>query len=278
MEPLKLKAEDGVTGDKTSGGNVVIDNSELVFTATFTLECIIKVLAMGFVIAPMSYLRDENGWTAVVVSLLSNIPGMDPTFATLSEIPSPASAHALLLPGMRALIGTLINSVPLIANVMLFCVFFYTIFGIFGYRFSSAYMTCASRLSRTPRCDHSNNPLVERCREVIPALGLITTSPRRCCCRMTPRRCARTRRCIEWALVLQGMMCLDHANPNYGITHYDNIASACLTIFQCITLEGGRPLYQYMDALTGWAVVYFVLLVFTGGFSSSTWRSVINEV
>ena len=34
--------------------------------------------------------------------------------------------------GMRVLIGTMIKSVPMIANVLLFCVFFFTIFGIFG--------------------------------------------------------------------------------------------------------------------------------------------------
>lgn len=26
--------------------------------------------------------------------------------------------------------------------------------------------------------------------------------------------------------------------PNYGITNFDNIALACMTVFQCITLEG----------------------------------------
>ena len=26
--------------------------------------------------------------------------------------------------------------------------------------------------------------------------------------------------------------------PNYGITNFDNIGLACMTVFQCITLEG----------------------------------------
>ena len=63
-----------------------------------------------------------------------------------------------------------------------------------------------------------------------------------------------------------GQMCLKGENPNYGITHFDNIVHAWLTIFQCITLEGWTPImYMCMDAVTGWSVVYFILLVFTGG-------------
>ena len=62
-------------------------------------------------------------------------------------------------------------------------------------------------------------------------------------------------------------MCLKGNNPNYGITNFDHFAYTCLTIFQCITLEGWTPImYMTMDSLTGWTVVYFLLLVFMGGF------------
>ena len=36
-----------------------------------------------------------------------------------------------------------------------------------------------------------------------------------------------------------GQVCLAKwEGPNYGITNFDNIGLACLTVFQCITLEG----------------------------------------
>ena len=64
-----------------------------------------------------------------------------------------------------------------------------------------------------------------------------------------------------------GQRCLKHRNPHGGLIHFDDIAHAWLTIFQCITLEGWTPImYAAMDAVTGWSVLYFVLLVFTGGF------------
>ena len=69
----------------------------------------------------------------VVVSLMSNIPGMGSNVSALRVIRVLRPLRTLsILPGMRVLIGTMIKSVPMIANVLLFCVFFFTIFGIFG--------------------------------------------------------------------------------------------------------------------------------------------------
>ena len=116
--------------------------------------------------------------------------------------------------------------------------------------------------------DHLDNPLASHCREVIPSIGpdynltaavLLTDDSKQLC----------TNASLHWRghECREGTMCLEYENPHYGITNYDNIAYAWLTIFQCITLEGWTPImYMYMDALTGWAILYFVLLVFTGGF------------
>ena len=55
--------------------------------------------------------------------------------------------------------------------------------------------------------------------------------------------------------------------PNYGITAFDNIMQAWLTIFQCISLEGWTDImYHTMDALTVWSWVYFVFMIVFGSF------------
>ncbi len=55
-------------------------------------------------------------------------------------------------------------------------------------------------------------------------------------------------------------MCAPFGNPNYGITNFDNILWAWLTIFQCITLEGWTPvMYQVIDGTTGWSMIYFII-------------------
>jgi hypothetical protein len=55
---------------------------------------------------------------------------------------------------------------------------------------------------------------------------------------------------------------------NYGITNFDNIFSALMTIFQCITMEGWTKIMNiYEDASTAWFVnMYFILCVVINSF------------
>ena len=42
-------------------------------------------------------------------------------------------------------------------------------------------------------------------------------------------------------------MCLDKwVGPNYGITSFDNIGLAMLTVFQCITMEGWTAILYWV--------------------------------
>ncbi|KAK1878471.1 putative voltage-dependent R-type calcium channel subunit alpha-1E [Dissostichus eleginoides] len=56
--------------------------------------------------------------------------------------------------------------------------------------------------------------------------------------------------------------------PNRGITQFDNILFAVLTVFQCITMEGWTDvLYNTNDALgTTWNWMYFIPLIIIGSF------------
>ncbi|KAF0292815.1 Voltage-dependent calcium channel type A subunit alpha-1 [Amphibalanus amphitrite] len=64
-------------------------------------------------------------------------------------------------------------------------------------------------------------------------------------------------------------MCLEGwVGPNYGITSFDNIGFAMLTVFQCITMEGWTSiLYWTNDAIgSKFNVIYFVPLIILGSF------------
>ena len=62
-----------------SAFNQVVDETELFFTIAFTIEAVLKIIAMGFALSPGAYLRE--GWNVldflvVVSGLLNSIPGM----------------------------------------------------------------------------------------------------------------------------------------------------------------------------------------------------------
>ena len=277
MEPKKLEGRG--CGDfkatSTSGGNVVIEGSELVFTTIFTIEFLVKVVAMGFLFNKGSYLKD--GWNVmdfivVVVSLVSLLPGAGSNASALRVIRVLRPLRTLsVLPGMRTLIGTIIRSVPMIGNVLLFCIFFFTIFGIFGLNIFMGILRnrCFTEVAGKTCADLTasiDGEYALMCRdELSPTSGVGTAYV--LLADDDEQACAMSKMHWEGYFCPAGQMCLKGRNPNYGITHFDNIGYAWLAIFQCITLEGWTPImYMTMDATTGWSVIYFILLVFTGGF------------
>jgi hypothetical protein len=105
------------------------------FSALFTIEAILKIFAMGFVMHTHSYLRDF--WNVidifvVVVSLVSIFPGMPDIKAirTLRMLRPLKSIKSV--PSMRRLVSTLLKSIPQMINVGLFLLLMFIIFGILG--------------------------------------------------------------------------------------------------------------------------------------------------
>jgi hypothetical protein len=55
-------------------------------------------------------------------------------------------------------------------------------------------------------------------------------------------------------------------SPNFGITNFDNILSAWLTIFQCISLEGWTDvMYWVQDAVSPYSWIYFCSMIILVG-------------
>uniref|UniRef100_A0A8C2J1T0 Voltage-dependent N-type calcium channel subunit alpha n=1 Tax=Cyprinus carpio TaxID=7962 RepID=A0A8C2J1T0_CYPCA len=67
----------------------------------------------------------------------------------------------------------------------------------------------------------------------------------------------------------KGSVCAEYwLGPNYGITQFDNVLFAVLTVFQCITMEGWTDMLYYSnDALgSAWNWMYYVPLIIIGSF------------
>ena len=277
MEPTKLEGRGCASPNAAmrGAGNAAIENSELAFTAAFTAEMLIKMIASGVYFEKGAYLRD--GWNVmdfvvVVVSLVSLAPGAGSNASALRVVRVLRPLRTLsVLPGMRTLIGTVIRAIPMIGNVILLCVFFFTVFGILGLQlFMGAFRNkCFTAAGAAGCAAHAANDDVVACVDAAtvfpddPTIGSYVLLARD-----SEQYCARWE-AAHWPgyACPDGQRCLKHRNPHGGLIHFDDIAHAWLTIFQCITLEGWTPImYAAMDAVTGWSVLYFVLLVFTGGF------------
>ena len=115
--------------------NEILDYLDVVFSVIFLIECILKVIAMGFIKHKKAYLRNGWNWVDFIIVLVSVI-GFTPlsndsslkAFRTMRILRPLRSMHKLK--SMRSLLNTFFTSLPGLFNVFIFLVFIFTIFSI----------------------------------------------------------------------------------------------------------------------------------------------------
>lgn len=211
----------------------------ILFTAVFSAEMCLKMIAMGVVLHDGAYFR--SGWNAldcviVLLSLLQYVPGFSnfTAFRTLRVLRPLRSMNAI--PQLKTIATCLIESVKGLANVFVLALFIYVVFSILAVQLWMGNMRY--------RCAHYDGTVEESLLCTQSSGGSVVGSA-----------------CPE------GMTCIDAANPNHGYTSFDSVLWALLTVFQTVTLEGWADLmYKAMDSC-GWpAAMFFVLVVILGSY------------
>ena len=121
----------------------------------FTIECIIKIIALGFRGKKKSsaYIRDpwnKLDFFVVIISLIGMLPGLPNlsvlrTFRVLRPLRTLARS-----PGLRKIIGCVIDSIPDLANVIVLLCFVLLIFSIAGLVFWNGLLHARCRLTPFP--------------------------------------------------------------------------------------------------------------------------------
>jgi voltage-dependent calcium channel L type alpha-1D len=114
--------------DYVSIYNLNMGQVDTAFTIIFLVECILKILAMGFLLHKNSYMRDPWNWLdifVVTVSVMTWLPNID-TNSSMKSL----RTFRILRP-LRS-IQSLLSSLPGLLNVGIFLAFIFTIFAIFG--------------------------------------------------------------------------------------------------------------------------------------------------
>jgi hypothetical protein len=126
---------DGEPDPRYSSRNEVIGSTEIIFTTVFAVECVLKIISLGFVQGPGAYLKD--GWNCldffvVAASIIAVLPGMPNisvlrTFRVMRPLRSVSA-----MPKLKIIISGLLKSIPSLINVTVLLMFTFTIFGILG--------------------------------------------------------------------------------------------------------------------------------------------------
>lgn len=133
--------------------NTLIEQSEVVFTVVFSIECMLKVFGMGFT-GKKSYMKDRWNWLdflVVITSWLSYVPSIPNvsvlrTFRVLRPLKSISTN-----PGLQSLVISILNSIPQLVGLLVLLFFVFCLFGIAGIQmFSGPYMHTRCRLTPYP--------------------------------------------------------------------------------------------------------------------------------
>jgi hypothetical protein len=115
--------------------DIITENSDaidFIFLVIYTMEMVFKIIAMGFVMRAHSYLRDSwnildflvviLGWISYVISV-ENVTAIR-VFRLLRPLRTINS-----MPGMSSLVSTILNSLPIMFDIMVLFMFMLVMFG-----------------------------------------------------------------------------------------------------------------------------------------------------
>ncbi|KAM3604922.1 uncharacterized protein V6R79_018100 [Siganus canaliculatus] len=222
-----------------------LEKTEPYFIGIFCFEAGIKLVALGFVFHKGSYLR--NGWN--VMDFIVVLSGILATAGAHMNIPVDLRTLRAVrvlrplklvsgIPSLQIVLKSIMKAMIPLLQIGLLLFFAILMFAIIGLEFYSGKLhhTCL------PSVDILDNETVDSS-ELAFACGV--------------RKCPEKYDCNDTWI-----------GPNDGITQFDNILFAVLTVFQCITMEGWTAvLYNTNDALgPSWNWIYFIPLIIIGSF------------
>ncbi|XP_059203397.1 voltage-dependent T-type calcium channel subunit alpha-1H [Centropristis striata] len=263
--------------------------------AFFAVEMIIKMVALG-IFGPNCYLGDKwNQLDFVIVMAGVMEYSLDNHNASLSAIRTVRVLRPLRainrVPSMRILVTLLLDTLPMLGNVLLLCFFVFFIFGIVGVQLWAGLLRnrCFVRkdISRIYNMSEKTYYMSEEGEDS----PFICSAPRENgmlrCSSVPPNteagaECtlpapfgspavfgmgwASGNSCVNWNQYFNECRAGDH-NPHKGAVNFDNIGYAWIAIFQVITLEGWVDIMYYvMDAHSFYNFIYFILLIIVGSF------------
>ena len=111
---ILLGIKDYTDFDNKTPQNQFVEKLDPFFTTAFTIECVLKVIGMGFILDEGSYLHDAWNWLdfiVVVSSLLTEIPQMKSVSSMRTFRLMRPLRTLTTMPSMKVLISTLLSSV-----------------------------------------------------------------------------------------------------------------------------------------------------------------------
>nr|XP_040150344.1 sodium channel protein type 1 subunit alpha isoform X3 [Ictidomys tridecemlineatus] len=257
-------------------------NVEYTFTGIYTFESLIKIIARGFCLEDFTFLRDPWNWLDFTVI----------TFAYVTEFVDLGNVSALrtfrvlralktisVIPGLKTIVGALIQSVKKLSDVMILTVFCLSVFALIGLQLFMGNLrnkcvqwppTNASLEEHTIERNitvNNNGTLVNETLFEFDWKSYIQDEKYHYFLEgfLDALLCGNS---SDAGQCPEGYMCVKAGrNPNYGYTSFDTFSWAFLSLFRLMTQDFWENLYQLTLRAAGKTyMIFFVLVIFLGSF------------
>ncbi|CAL9698617.1 unnamed protein product [Knipowitschia caucasica] len=264
-------------------------NVEYTFTGIYTFESLIKILARGFCLGNFTFLKDPWNWLDFSVILMAYIT----EFVNLGNVSALRTFRVLralktisVIPGLKTIVGALIQSVKKLSDVMILTVFCLSVFALIGLQLfmGNLRQKCVRMPILSNTTNSTNTTMDDMMLSNSSLLDLNTTfvlnvtEPFNWTEYMNDERnyyylpghrdallCGNG---SGAGLCPEGFSCVKAGrNPNYGYTSFDTFSWAFLSLFRLMTQDYWENLYQQTLRAAGKPyMLFFVLVIFLGSF------------
>uniref|UniRef100_A0A3P8WIY0 Sodium channel protein n=1 Tax=Cynoglossus semilaevis TaxID=244447 RepID=A0A3P8WIY0_CYNSE len=250
---------------------------EYTFTGIYTFESLIKILARGFCVGPFTFLRDPWNWLDFSVITMAYVT----EFVDLGNVSALRTFRVLralktisVIPGLKTIVGALIQSVKKLADVMILTVFCLSVFALIGLQLFMGNLRqkcvrspahCINDSLPTNATFYCNNKTWESLKDYFEDNGTDVYNFYKMEGAKDALICGNS---SDAGKCPDGFTCLKAGrNPNYGYTSFDTFGWAFLSLFRLMTQDYWENLYhQTLRSAGKTYMVFFVVVIFIGSF------------
>ncbi|XP_069642839.1 sodium channel protein type 4 subunit alpha isoform X2 [Haliaeetus albicilla] len=270
-------------------------NVEYAFTGIYTFESLIKILSRGFCIDSFTFLRDPWNWLDFMVISMAYIT----EFVDLGNISALRTFRVLralktitVIPGLKTIVGALIQSVKKLSDVMILTVFCLSVFALIGLQ-----LFMGNLRQKCVRWPPLNDTLLWDLGlddDTLANTTLYGNFTDGIASNFTSNFTSNSTFDFEAYIndeanfyflegALDALLCGNSSdagkcpegyqcmkagrNPNYGYTSYDTFSWAFLALFRLMTQDYWENLFQLTLRAAGKTyMIFFVVVIFLGSF------------
>uniref|UniRef100_A0A8C0G2H6 Sodium channel protein n=1 Tax=Chelonoidis abingdonii TaxID=106734 RepID=A0A8C0G2H6_CHEAB len=246
-------------------------NVEYTFTGIYTFESLIKILARGFCIGHFTFLRDPWNWldfTVIAFAYLTEFVDLGNVSALRTFRVLRALKTISVIPGLKTIVGALIQSVKKLSDVMILTVFCLSVFALIGLQLFMGNLRHKCLLWPLNVSSSENRFASFFINDTVFDWKAYIENENNFYSLEGQKDALLCGNSSDAGQCPEGYTCIKAGrNPNYGYTSFDTFGWAFLSLFRLMTQDYWENLYQLTLRAAGKTyMIFFLLVIFLGSF------------